>query len=151
MSTFNPKSFVYGFVFSVILFALYSFTQSVFSENRVTTAKNTVSLQPVDPTTALAYRNNYMTLEPNGIAAINISVQQWEAINQVVTQRNNDLTKVSGFRMYYGATSRNPDAEIVSIAYTLNENLEENQPAQSLPMADGFSRSFSQQCPPFCD
>jgi hypothetical protein len=147
----NPKSFVLGIVFSLFLFSLYSFTDFTHSEVKKDHLENTKAVVPIDQATAQAYRNNYTSARPGGLEAINVSVEQWQAINQVVAGRNNNLNNISGFRMYFGATSTNPDAPIVSIAYTLNSNLEENPPGQTLSMADGFNRAYSQQCPPFCD
>jgi|GEM_PF-2703581 hypothetical protein len=148
MKNYNPKSFALGIIFTFAIISIFSFTEN---KNTSSEAEAIEIVQGIDPAQALNYRNNYQTLYPSELKGVNISLQQWEAINQLMSSRNNNTSNLSGFRLYYGSTGTNRNSEIVSLAYSINSGMSEDDPGSTVNMAQGFSRSFSQQCPPFCD
>lgn len=144
----NMKSFFTGAAFATILLVSFSF----YSNSGANDAFGIASQDEISPEQAINYRNNYMAKNPNATAAINISVQQWQALNDVVKKRDGSLRNVAGFRLYFGETSNESDGELVSIPYVINQELEEETPPTSgMPMATGFDSSFTTDCPPFCD
>ena len=151
MKKINYSSFLFGILFSVAAFGIYSFThiETLTVENNNIIEADVV--EGISPELAMTYRNNYKTMNPEAIQAINVSVQQWQAINQELSYRNNDLSNVSGFRLYFGLKGLNRDSEMVALNYVINSNLQEDPPGSNVMMAEGFNRSFAQQCPPFCD
>jgi len=151
MKRTNPKSFVTGFVFASLLFVIYSFTNHTLGHENRDSGNSVTEVVPVSPATAVMYRNNFAEMFPGRPRALNLSVEQWNAMNQSVQSRGNGMSNMSGFRLYFGATSQEPDAALVSIAYTLNNNLQEELPGGNLYMAESLDGRFSQQCPPFCD
>jgi len=137
--------FLSGMGFSVLLITLFSFVKGP----GVPALNGT---NAIDPQTASTYRQNYLQIRGSqGVTAINLSIQQWEAINQIVNARGGDLSGLSGFRLHFGAKSRDTNAAVVSIAYPINDQLEEIEQPQGMPMAEDFDQRFAQQCPPFCD
>ena len=136
--------FVTGMSFSFVLMLLYSFTSSR-SASTLNVPGN------LDPATAAQYRQNYNQIRGDRVAAINLSVQQLNTVNQFVQTRSTGLAGISGFRLYFGAETPRADANIVSIVYPLDEQLEEVPQPQGMPSGGGFSDQFTQQCPPFCD
>lgn len=152
MKKLNLTSFLSGIGFTVIVLTIFAFTNKNESGKIITeNLKAAPPVGTVSPATAAQYRNNFKTIYPGAIEAVNISVEQLDALNQTVVAMNNDLREVSGFRLYFGATSTGPAAPVVSIAYVINKQLRQNEPASNLLMAEGFNSKYRQQCPPFCD
>lgn len=152
MKKLNFSSFLSGIGFTVIVFTIFAFTNK--NESVKTILQNSGSVPvvaTVTPATAVQYRNNFKSVYPTSIEAVNISVEQLDAINQTVSALNNDLREVSGFRLYFGATSAASSSPVVSIAYVVNKQFKQNEPVSNLFMAEGFNNRYRQQCPPFCD
>ncbi len=152
MKKLNLSSFLFGIVLTLIVFSILSFTNNnvagIKSDEVIKSAPPVVT---VTSETAIQYRNNYKAANPGSIEGINISLEQLEAINQTISSMNNDLREVSGFRLYFGATSASPSSPVVSIAYVINKQYKQNPASANLYMAEGFNYKYRQQCPPFCD
>jgi hypothetical protein len=149
MKKLNLSSFVVGILFSASIFTIFAFTQ-----NRETVQQqdqNSGTSAAVTPAQAAQYRANYEANFPQGLRGLNISKQQLEVLNQTATALGEGMRNISGFRLYYGSMTNDPNSQIVSLAYSINNTLQQNPPGQALQMAEGFSRSYAQQCPPFCD
>ncbi|HHH52125.1 MAG TPA: hypothetical protein ENK91_00560 [Bacteroidetes bacterium] len=148
MKSINPKSFIFGLISGLFILGLFSFTvkSNVFSFGPPEVIK-------VKNSDAQTYIQNFQKAFPDEIHALNISVQQWSAINKIVEDNNYNLEKISGFRMYYGLESMERDAKKVSLIYSLNNSFEENKPSSSamVNMAKNYDDKYSQQCPPYCD
>jgi hypothetical protein len=151
MKNTNTKSFFAGIALSALLFLSFSFSSKKENSNHHHTFFSITQTTGISPAQAATYRNNYKTSNPDKISAINFSVQQWEAVNQLIATRENKLEGVSGFRLYFGNTGRDGSGELVSIPYVLNQNLEEEPPMSQMPMAGNFDNNYNSQCPPFCD
>jgi hypothetical protein len=144
MKLTNLTSFVGGTVFALVLVSSFSFMK--YTDGPM------ANQEEITPREASTFRANYQAMNPGKNAAVNISLQQWEVINAMVTKRNGDLSGIAGFRLYFGNTSERPDAgNLVSIPYVINANLEEVEPTDNLPVAQGFPANFTSDCPPFCD
>ena len=150
MKSSNSKSFFAGILFAFILFISFSFYTNS-ADHIAEDVSGTTVLVNITPEQAMIYRNNYISQNQNGLTAINISVPQWEAINNAVSSRNGNLTDISGFRMYFGNTSPRSDGQIVSIPYLIDNQLNEMPPAGNIPVAENFPAVYNSQCPPFCD
>ena len=152
MKKLHLTSFLSGISFAIIVLTIFAFTSK--HQAGFINLGNTTSIltgDPLTPATAIQYRNNYKTVYPGAIQAVNISVQQLDAINRTVSAMNSDLTNVSGFRLYYGAETNNPDSKVVSITYPINKELRQETPASGMFMAEGFSSKYNLPCPSFCD
>jgi hypothetical protein len=152
MKKLNLSSFLSGIGLTLIVFSIFAFTKNNEAEIKTDNAINSAPpVVTVSSETAIQYRNNYKAVNPGSIEGINISLEQLDAINQTISSMNNDLREVSGFRLYFGATSPTSSAPVVSIAYILNKQYKQNPASSNLFMAEGFNNKYKQQCPPFCD
>jgi len=153
MKKLNFRSFTLGILFSATLLTVFAFTQKIdiTQRNSKNSTIKAVVGNSVTPTQAAQYRSNFEKNFPQSIKAVNISRQQLDALNQTATALGSNMRNVSGFRLYFGSLTTNPESQIVSLAYSINNNLDQNAPGETLQMADGFDRAYSQQCPPFCD
>lgn len=152
MKKLNLNSFLLGIGSTLIVISILSFTNmnetGIKKDEAINSAPPVVT---VTPETAIQYRNNYKVANPGSTEGINISLEQLEAINQTINSMNNDLREVSGFRLYFGATSPTSSSPVVSIAYVINKQYKQNPATANLFMAEGFNNKYRQQCPPFCD
>lgn len=151
MKITNAKSFFAGIALSTLLFLSFSFSSKKENSTHNSTFFSIAQSTGITPVQATTYRNNYKASNPDKITAINLSVQQWEAVNQTLAQREGGMNGVSGFRLYFGNTERGGTGELVSIPYVLNQSLEEEPPMSQMPMAQNFNPEYNSQCPPFCD
>lgn len=145
----NVNFFIWGFLFSSAVFVAFGFNMN--KQNSREQSGYFSIHSAVTPAQAAQYRANYVANFPQGLQAVNISRQQLEVLNQTATQLGDGMRNVSGFRLYFGSLSADPNSQIVSIAYSINNSLQQNPPGQTVQMAEGFPRSYAQQCPPFCD
>lgn len=153
MKNFNLMTFVSGLLSGIIIFTLLSFTSSddlndILSFKLFNTQEN---VSKIEPEKALTYRQNYEALNPDKIKAINISLQQWSAINKTVEDLGYDISKLSGFRIYFGLKTKDESAEKVSMVYTIDEQRQQTQQIPMIHMAAEADDNVHQQCPPYCD
>lgn len=148
MITTDIKSFMTGIVFTCLIFASYSFYTTGSDNSKEI---NQSGITSITPQQAQTYRNNYLAKNGGGLTAVNLSVQQWDAINLSVRNRNGNLDGISGFRLYFGVDNSAGREDLVSVTYMIDNQLNEIPPQSNLPMAQGFPSNFSSQCPPFCD
>lgn len=152
MKRLNLTSFLSGIVFAIVFFTSFAFINKEEMEIKSSMASAPApAVENITPAVAVQYRNNFKTIYPGAIEGINISVEQLETLNETIRMMDNNLTDVSGFRLYFGATSTVSSAPVVSIAYVINKQLRQNEPGSNLKMAAGFPGKYRQQCPPFCD
>jgi len=149
MKKINFSSFIAGIVFSAAILTVFAFTQN--HDSKPDQDQNSGVLAAVTPAQATLYRSNYERNFPQSMKAVNISKQQLDALNQTAAALGEGMQNISGFRLYFGSMTTDPQSAIVSLTYTLNNSTKQNAPGETLQMAEGFSRSFAQQCPPFCD
>lgn len=150
MKISNSKSFFAGIVLTTLLFLTYSFSSTPKENIHKSTVISIAQSASITPEQAANYKNNYKASNPDKVSAINLSIEQWEAVNQTLAQRGGS-NGVSGFRLYFGNTKRDGSGDLVSIPYVLNQSLEEEPPMNQIPMARDFDSNYNSQCPPFCD
>lgn len=153
MKKFNLTTYMSGLLSGVIIFTLFSFTSSnnlkdIFKFNFYNPPQNVIN---VKPEVAATYRKNYEAINPDKTKGINISLQQWSAINHTVEDLNYDISKLSGFRIYFGLKTEAKNAEKVSMVYTLNKEKKVSHELPMVQMAANQEENFHQQCPPYCD
>ena len=147
----NFKPFMTGVLFSTCIFILLSFTTSWNNSEQSTS--DVISI-PSD--SAETYKSNFASVYPRDSKGINVSIKQWKAMNRIVTEMNNDLTNISGFRFYYGLSTESTSATKYAMAYALNNALE--MPVKGSTGASGMvttsndlRKDYVEDCPPFCD
>jgi len=87
---------------------------------------------------------------PPQVEAINVSVEQWYAINKTVADLNGDLNQHSGFRLWFGL---DPAGATLSMALPLIDNANHDQDLSSghINTVQGFDTKYTRPCPNFCD
>ena len=140
-----------GVTGSVVLFLLYSFTLSPCIDDQQ--SNNVIQVHQQDANT---YRDNFNRVFPNKTKGFDISLGQWQAINQVVRDLNYDTDKISGFRLYHGLKKVSASATKVTTVYALSSSKREPEMGSAnmsamVTTADNVDSKYQDPCPPFCD
>lgn len=144
--------FTLGLLFGMGLLIISGFTTG--ASNTLQTSGDVSKVSMDDATSYRQYYNNNFSTKPKGF---NISIEQYKAIQQVVSEMGGTTSEISGFRLYHGCKENNSSSEKVSLVYTLDANRQEpiqgssNNADGNITMANNVQEDFTDQCPPFCD